>query len=278
MSFAGKVVIITGATSGVGRATSVQFADQGASVVAGGRRKSLGLELERNAAGLPGSLHFVPTDVRRVQDCQNLVGHAIDRHGRLDILVNAAGVESTVQDFHDLEEEEWDDVVDTNLKGTAFCCRFGIPHMLASGGGVILNIASINAVEGIAHMAPYNASKAAVVQLTRTIATEYLASGIRANAIILGGAVGGTALRSQEAIVRYMRGDGSQQGQINEADASAVFQPAEDVAEAIVSLCADPLRIMTGASIALDKAITAGFASSTLIHMTISGLWQMDHR
>jgi NAD(P)-dependent dehydrogenase (short-subunit alcohol dehydrogenase family) len=254
----------------------MQFAHQGASVVAGGRRQSLGAELETSAADAPGSLTFVPTDVRRVRDCQNLVQQAVDRHGRLDVLVNAAGVESAVQDFHDLEEEEWDVVVETNLKGTAFCCRFGIPHMLASGGGAILNIASINAIEGVAHMAPYNASKAAVVQLTRTIATEYLSSGIRANSVILGGAVGGTALRSQEAIIRYMRGNGSQQSQDNEADTSGAFQPAEDVAEAIVSLCADPLRIMTGASIALDKAITAGFAASTLIHMTISGLWQMD--
>ena len=276
MSFAGKVVVVTGATSGVGRATSVLFAHRGASVVAGGRRESLGAELERSTTDAPGSLAFVPTDVRRVRDCQTLVQQAVDRHGRLDVLVNAAGVESAVQDFHDLEEEEWDTVVDTNLKGTAFCCRFGIPHMVASGGGAILNIASINAVEGIAHMAPYNASKAAVVQLTRTIATEYLSSGIRANSIILGGAVGGTALRSQEAIIRYMRGDGAERGHVDEAEISPAFQPAEDIAEAIVSLCADPLRIMTGASIALDKAITAGFASSTLIHMTISGLWQMD--
>lgn len=270
-SFAGKVIIVSGATSGVGRATAELFARQGGSVVAGGRRGSLGAELEVGAVDAAGSLTFFETDVRRVSDCRSLVEKAVDRYGRVDVLVNAAGVESEVRDFHDLDEEEWDRVVDTNLKGTAFCCRFAIPGMLASGGGVILNIASINAVEGIAHMAPYNASKAGVVQLTRTIATEYLFNGIRANALILGGAAGGTALRTQNGIAKYMLGRDLEHSTAD--DTTGAFQPAADVAEAILSLCDDRLRLMTGASVALDGALTAGFGVSTLIHMTVSGIW-----
>jgi NAD(P)-dependent dehydrogenase (short-subunit alcohol dehydrogenase family) len=276
MSFAGKVIIVTGATSGVGRATAELFAHQGGSVIAAGRRESLGAELEASMANSSGELTFLPTDVSNVQECSNLVQETVDRFGRLDVLVNAAGVEAAVSDFHELDEEEWDRCVDTNLKGTAFCCRFAIPGMMSSGGGVILNIASINAIEGIAHMAPYNASKAGVVQLTRTIASEYLLSGIRANAVILGGAVGGTAIRSQTGIVRYMRGEDFASSTQADPIASGAFQPAEDIAEALVALCDDPLRLVTGASIALDRAFTAGFGTSTFIYMTISGLWGMD--
>ena len=188
-SLEGKVALITGATSGVGRAAALGFAGRGANVVATGRRDVLGKELEADAIVGAGDLHFVQADVRSVTDCDLAVSEAIRRFGRLDVVVCCAGVESQITDFHAMTEEDWDRVVDTNLKGTAFICRAAIPHML-NRGGVILNIASINAVGGIAHMAPYNASKAGVVQLTRTLAVEYLTAGIRANSIILGGAEG----------------------------------------------------------------------------------------
>lgn len=275
MTIAGKVAVITGATSGVGRACAVRFAADGALVVAAGRRVDLGDELQAEVRESGGEITFVRADVSRVEDCRALIQAVVDRHGGVDILINNAGVESEITDFHLLEEDEWDRVVDTNLKGTAFCCRFAIPSMLERGAGVILNIASINAVEGVAHLAPYNASKAGVVQLTRTLAAEYLLSGIRANSIVLGGADGATASRTQDGMARYMRGPDFVRNPEPNPLAAIVQQSAPDVAEAFAALCGDDLRLLTGATIALDRAMTAGFTASTLIHMTVSEIWSI---
>ncbi len=270
-SLEGKVALITGATSGVGRATALGFAGRGANVVATGRRDVLGKELEADAIVEAGELHFVQADVRSVTDCDLAVSEAIRRFGRLDVVVCCAGVESQITDFHAMTEEDWDRVVDTNLKGTAFICRAAIPHML-NRGGVILNIASINAVGGIAHMAPYNASKAGVVQLTRTLAVEYLTAGIRANSIILGGAEGETADRSKLGIGRYMRGDDYVYDLSTDVLAG---QPAPEIANLLALLCSDEARLLSGASIEVDGTLTAGLALSTMIHMVAGGIWQL---
>jgi NAD(P)-dependent dehydrogenase (short-subunit alcohol dehydrogenase family) len=270
-SLEGKVALITGATSGVGRATALGFAARGANVVATGRRDALGKELETDATVEPGDLHFVQADVRSVTDCDRAVSEAVGRFGQLDAVLCCAGVESQIADFHALTEEEWDRVVDTNLKGTAFTCRAAIPHMLGRGG-VILNIASINAVGGIAHMAPYNASKAGVVQLTRTLAVEYLTAGIRANSIILGGAEGETGDRSKLGFARYMRGEDYVYDLSTDVLAG---QPAPEIANLLALLCSDEARLLSGASIEVDGTLTAGLALSTMIHMVAGGIWQL---
>jgi NAD(P)-dependent dehydrogenase (short-subunit alcohol dehydrogenase family) len=270
-----KVALVTGATSGVGRSTAAVFAGQGTKVVATGRREELGKELEAEVRAAGGELTFVRADVSRVADCEESVEATIDIHGRIDIVVNAAGVECEISDFHACSEDEWDRVLDTNLKGTAFCCRYAIPHMLEQGGGVLLNIASINAIEALAHMAPYNVSKAGVVQLTRTIAVEYLLQGIRANAIVLGGAEGGTASRTQDGLARYMRGPDFVRT-VAEPDALAklMIQSSDEVGGVLALLCSDDARLLTGATIALDRGMTAGFTTSMVTHMTVAELWK----
>jgi NAD(P)-dependent dehydrogenase (short-subunit alcohol dehydrogenase family) len=269
-----KVALVTGATSGVGRATAEVFARQGAHVVATGRRAELGKHLESEVREAGHEITFLQADVSRVADCQLSVETAVATYGRIDVVVNAAGIESSVTDFHTLTEDEWDTVLDINLKGTAFCCQAAVPHMLEQGGGVLLNIASINAVEALAHMAPYNVSKAGVVQLTRTLAVEYLLQGIRANAILLGGAEGGTATRSQDGFARYMRGpDFTRSTEEPDALARLMIQPAEDVGKVLALLCSDDARLLTGATIALDRAMTAGFTTSMVTHMTTAELW-----
>jgi NAD(P)-dependent dehydrogenase (short-subunit alcohol dehydrogenase family) len=243
--------------------------------VATGRREQLGHELEAQVRESGGELTYLRADVSRVADCEASVEATVQRHGRIDIVVNAAGIEGAFGDFHTCSEEEWDRVIDTNLKGTAFCCRYAIPHMLEQGGGVLLNIASINAVEALAHMAPYNTSKAGVVQLTRTIAVEYLLQGIRANAVVLGGAEGETGSRTQDAVARYMRGPDFVRT-IAEPDplAKLMIQSSEEVGGVLALLCSDDARLLTGATIALDRAMTAGFTTSMLVHMTVSELWK----
>jgi len=166
-------------------------------------------------------------------------------------------------------------VIDTNLKGTAFCCRYAIPHMLEQGGGMLLNIASINAIEALAHMTPYNTSKAGVVQLTRTLAVEYLLQGIRANAVVLGGAEGETGSRTQDGLARYMRGPDFVRT-VAEPDplARLMIQSSDEVGTVLAMLCSDDARLLTGATIALDRAMTAGFTTSMLVHMTTAELWK----
>jgi NAD(P)-dependent dehydrogenase (short-subunit alcohol dehydrogenase family) len=274
MSLKGKAALVTGATSGVGRATALAFARNGARVMGTGRRTELGDELEAEARKAGDELRFFTADVSRAAECEASVEATVAAFGTIDIVVNAAGVESSVSDFHALTEEEWDSVLDTNLKGTAFCCRHAIPHMLKQGGGVLLNIASINAVEALAHMAPYNVSKAGVVQLTRTLAVEYLLQNIRANVIVLGGVEGGTATRTQDALARYMRGpDFVRSTREPDALARLMIQPADDVARVLALLCSDDARLLTGATIALDRAMTAGFTTSMVTHMTVAELW-----
>jgi 3-oxoacyl-[acyl-carrier protein] reductase len=116
-----------------------------------------------------------------VDDCEALATAAMDRYGRIDVLVNNAGTEreEPIVDSHEVTEAQWDDVVDTNLKGAFFCCRYALARMRRQQRGVVLNIASINAIEGPApaRMAAYSASKAALVQLSRTLAVEYVHDG-----------------------------------------------------------------------------------------------------
>ena len=274
LSLTGKVALITGATSGVGRAIAEGWAARGAAIVATGRRQELGKSLEYDVQEAGGKLAFVCADVRSSADCARAVQAAVDHFGRLDILVNNAGVEGPMADFHSLTEAQWDEVLDINLKGPFLCSQHAIRQMLAQGdGGTLLHVASINAVEALAHMAPYNASKAALVQLARTLAVEYLFNGIRSNAIILGGAQGDTASRTQDGLAKFVRGDGYVRPPTDDAMEQVVMQKSADVAGFLALLVSDEARLLTGATVAVDRAMTAGFTSSMAIHMTTAGLW-----
>ena len=274
MSIEGKVALITGATSGVGRSTALVWAAKGAKVVACGRREELGKELEAEVRDSGGDLTFVRADVARSADCEAAVQTAVSTHGRLDVLLNNAGIEGDVVDFHTLDEDQWDSVVDINLKGAFLCSRFAVAQMVAQGGGgLLLHIASINAIEALANMAPYNAAKAGLVQLSRTIAVEYVLQGIRSNAIVLGGAEGDTASRTQDQIARRLRGPDYVRPVEPNPLAELLTQKGPDVGAFLALLAHDDARLMTGATIALDRSMTAGFTSSMTIQMTTAGLW-----
>jgi NAD(P)-dependent dehydrogenase (short-subunit alcohol dehydrogenase family) len=276
-SIEGKTAIITGATSGVGRSMARTWAARGANVIATGRRDVLGREVEKEARDEGHELTFVHADVSRSADCDAVVRTTTERHGRVDILVNNAGVEGPITDAHAMSDEEWDAVFDINMGGTFRMARAVLPLMKGQGGGCILNISSINADQALAHMAAYNASKAAIVQFSRTIAVEYLFDSIRSNAVILGGVRGGeTGLRTQDGIARYVRGPEYERPTADEHDplSQFVLQDPDEVATMLAVLCSDAMRLMTGASIALDRAMTAGFTSSTMIHMSTANLLQ----
>ena len=276
-----KTAIVTGTTSGLGRSVARVWAAQGANVVATGRREELGRELEKDASEEGHELVFVAGDVARTADCRAAVQTAAERYGGVDILVNNAGIEGVVSHTHEVGDEDWDAVFDTNIGGAFRMARAVIPVMKERGGGTILNIASINGMEApLAHMAAYNSSKAAVVQFSNTLAIEYLLDNIRSNAIILGGVREtelGTGSRTQEALAKIMRGPDYVRPPANQDDplSDFVLQDPDEVAGMLSVLCSDAMRLMTGAAIALDRAMTAGFTGSMFVHLSTANMLQI---
>jgi NAD(P)-dependent dehydrogenase (short-subunit alcohol dehydrogenase family) len=258
-----QVVVVTGVTSGLGRTVARRFAEAGDRVIGMGRRAELGESLARETPGVT----FVPGDVSRVDDCRCLIDRAIEDHGRVDTLINNAGTVGSrpVADSHTVTEELWDEVVDTNLKGAFFCSRFALEPMTAQRSGLILNIASINAVNPLARMQAYNVSKAGLVHLGQGLAVEYRDVGIRVNTIILGGVSDGvTGDETRRAITEYLTGVAP------DADADHPkgknSYTSDDVASALLALCGPECSIITGATIAIDGAVSAGLLASKFLY------------
>ena len=267
----GKVAVVTGVSSGFGRAIATTFAAEGAKVVGVARGEEAGRQVEAAVRADGGELVFVPGDVRRVDDCRRAVTTAAESFGRVDILVNNAGTAGgePVAASHEVTEADWDDVLDTNLKGAFFCCRFALEHMVRQRDGVILNIGSVNAVQAVARMAAYNASKAALVQLSNTLAVEYTEYGIRVNAIVLGGGPTPTADGVSDAMARLMRGpEYERPARLT----TGAVGPFADFARLVTVLCTDDARLVTGAVIAVDRGISAGLLSSTMMYLRQGGL------
>jgi NAD(P)-dependent dehydrogenase (short-subunit alcohol dehydrogenase family) len=179
---AGKVALVTGAGSGIGRAIAVRFAQEGAQVVAASRTLENVEETARLAGGETLALR---TDVRAEDDVQAMVERAQERFGRIDILVNNAGI-GTSKSILECEPDEWDRVFAVNVRGVYLCTRAVLPGMLKRGEGVIINIASALGLVGVPKRAAYCASKGAVITLTKQVATEYAGQGVRCNCICPG--------------------------------------------------------------------------------------------
>jgi len=182
---AGKVAIVTGSTSGIGRASAELFAEKGASVVISGRRRELGQQVVDGIRKKGGTASYFCMDVTRSDEIQALISFAVDTYGKLDILMNNAysGQNASVVDT---EEENWDAAYAVILKAAAISSKYAIPEMMKSGGGEIINVSSVHGVLGGRENAPYNALKAALINLTRQMAVDYGQYGIRVNALCPG--------------------------------------------------------------------------------------------
>ena len=183
--FQNKVVIITGATSGIGRAAAEQFAAEGGRVAFCGRRENLGRNVESSIRSRGGEATYIRADVRDESQVKAFVDQTVQKYGRLDVAFNNAGV-TLERPLHEFTSAEWDDVINTNLRGVFLAMKYEIPYMLTNGGGNILVTSSSNAIATTAKRSPYTSSKRGLVGLVQSAALDYVEKGIRINALIPG--------------------------------------------------------------------------------------------
>jgi len=247
----GKAAIITGAASGIGRASAELFAKEGAWLtLADVDPKGQGVADEISQTG--GKAIFVKTDVSNPQEVQALVRTAVETYGRLDIMFNNAGIEGEQRFTADCSVENWDRVLAVNLKGVFLGMKYAIPEMLKNGGGVIVNTASTAGLTGYPSLPAYSASKGGVIQLTKTAALEYARKGIRVNCICPGGIF--TPL-----VERFTVGLPKEQIQkmVEMAHPVGRFGTPEEVARLALYLASDDSSFCTGAPFIIDGGMTA---------------------
>jgi NAD(P)-dependent dehydrogenase (short-subunit alcohol dehydrogenase family) len=243
----GKVAIVTGAASGIGRATARLFAQSGVKVALADYDAIGGQETLDMIEGDGGEATFIEADVSKDEHVQRMVRQAVRIYGQLDIIFNNAGVGETAK-VADASSEHWDRVLGINLKGVFLGCKYAIPEMIKVGGGSIVNNGSILAEVGFSEATAYSASKHGVVGLTQTIAIDYAWQGIRANVVCPG------FIRTP-MVVRNIGED--------EAEEIASLHPLgrmgepEDVAEAVLFLASDRASFITGTCLFVDGGYTA---------------------
>ena len=241
-TFAGKVAIVTGATSGIGRATAVAFAREGAMVVVAGRREKEGEDAVRVIREVGGEGIFIRTDVRMEADVVEMVNKSVKTFGRLDYAYNNAGAETTAP-LIELREEDYNVVMDTNVKGTFFCLKYEIQQMLKGGGGAIVNASSAAGLKPVRGHSLYVASKHAVIGLTKNAALEYGKLGVRVNAVC-GATIDGFMLR------KYMATMGITEEQA--ATPIGRIGKPEDIASAVLFLCSENASYINGITLPVD--------------------------
>jgi len=247
----GKVAIVTGGTSGIGRDTAVLFAKAGAKVVVAGRREAEGKETIDLIRAAGGDGLLVKTDVSRAADVRALVQKTVEKFGRLDVAFNNAGIEGSWSPIAEQSEEDWDSTIDINLKGVWLCLKYEIQQMLKQGGGgVIVNMASVAGFISSAGAATYCASKHGVMALTKSAALETARSGIRVNVVCpavietpMGERLWGAPEAKKFALGLHPIGR---------------FGKPEEIADAVMWMCSDGASFMTGQSLVLDGGFLAG--------------------
>ncbi len=249
-SFTGKIVLITGAGSGIGRATALAFAARGAAVVVADVNETGGQETVALVISAGGKALFIGADVSKPDEVEALVGETVRRFGRLDIAVNNAGIGGAWARTADYPLADWERVLAVNLSGVFYCMQQELRQMLAQGGGVIVNVASIAGIRALANAPAYTASKHGVIGLTRTAAQEYARQKIRVNAVcpvftrtpLFQGMIEGNA-RLEERLLQNIP--------------ARRFGEAEEIADAILWLCSDGATFVTGQALNVDGGLTA---------------------
>lgn len=240
--FTEKVVFVTGAASGIGRAAALAFAAEGARVAIADRSKATleRLRAEIEAAG--GEVLAIRCDVSLPKEVEAAIARTVERFGRLDCAFNNAGVENRATPVHEIELDEWDRILGINLRGTFLCMKYELAQMVRQGGGVVVNTSSGAGIRGVAGGAAYAASKHAIIGLTRSAALDYARKNIRVNAILPGNI-------ETPMMDRFTGGD--VQKAIDLEPVGRLGKP-EEIAEAVLWMCSDLGGFVTGAATVID--------------------------
>ena len=243
-----NVAVVTGATSGIGRACVVDFAKHGVNVVASGRREDRGAELVEETQGLPGDVIFVRADVTVAEDVENLMSSAVSQFGRIDYAFNNAGGGLTGRRLHEYSEEEWDHYSDTFLKSVWRCMKHEIERMLPNQSGVIINNASVAGLVG-SSLGAYAAMKYGVVGLTKTATKQYAGEGLRFNAVCPGWI--------DTEMTAPWKDDPDIKSRLYARQSIKRHGESEEVAALVRWLCSEEAAFVTGVAWPIDGGLTA---------------------
>jgi NAD(P)-dependent dehydrogenase (short-subunit alcohol dehydrogenase family) len=248
--FQGKVALVTGGTSGIGRAAAIAYAREGANVVVAGRRVAEGEETVRLVRSQGREAIFVPTDVAQEQQVKSVIARTLERFGRLDFAFNNAGIEQAPTPFLEQTMETYDQVMDINVKGVWLSMKYEIPAMLKSGGGSIVNTSSGLGVIGMPGIEIYVASKHAVIGLTKSAALEFGKQGIRVNAVL-------PAAIDTEMFQRFVGENSEFRTQATALHPIGRIGKSEEIADAAIWLSSTKSSFVTGHSLLVDGGFTA---------------------
>ncbi|SDD31362.1 NAD(P)-dependent dehydrogenase, short-chain alcohol dehydrogenase family [Paenibacillus sp. UNCCL117] len=254
MRLAGKIALITGAGSGIGRSSALRFAQEGASIVIADLDEAKGQETAEEIRQAGGSAIFIQANVTDPESVQALVAGAIAEYGRIDVLFNNAGI-SGVGALHEVEPEVWDRVINVNIRGTFLPSKYVLPHMMEQGSGSIINMSSCIAEIGLAQRASYAATKGAVLALTKSMQVDYAPYGIRVNALLPGTIL--TPFVENYLKQSYADPEEGLAG-IKRRQLSGDLGRPEDVAQAAVFLASDESKFMMGSPLYIDGGVVFG--------------------
>jgi len=248
--FEGKVALVTGGTSGIGRAAALAFAKEKAKVAVVGRDARRGDETVRLIKGVGAEAIFVKADVSQSSEVRAMVDQTVEAFGRLDCAYNNAGAESCQELTAECTEEDWDRVIGVNLKGVWLCMKYEIPQMVKQGQGAIVNAASIAGLRGRERRADYVASKHGVVGLSKAAALDYVRKGIRVNALCAG-------LTRTPFVERLFAKQPEAEPEITGRIPMGRLGTPEEIAGAVLWLCSDAASFVTGHAMIVDGGTLA---------------------
>jgi NAD(P)-dependent dehydrogenase (short-subunit alcohol dehydrogenase family) len=256
MDFSQHVTIVTGAGSGIGEGIALAFAQVGARVVVADVNRAQGERVTADCNARGGQAIFVPTDVAKAADCRALIERTVQEFGRLDSLINNAGV-NFVKPTLEMDEADWDRVVDVDLKGTFLCSRYALEVMAAQKQGSIVNIASVHTVATLPEAAPYAAAKGGVDMMTKALAIEFAPHGIRVNAVSPG--LTDTQIW-QDLQAAAEDAEAARQHWYDNIPMGRVQSP-DEVANVVLFLVSDAASYVTGTNVFTDGGMTAQLVS-----------------